>query len=137
MNRQLKKEFRKQEAGPKISACRNFSLHELNQAIHAMRRKGAAGPDDIPPAFLKELGEHGKTELLRIFNQSFNKAECPGSWLVATIIPLLKAKKPASDLASYRPISLTSCVVKVLKSAVPPGRNKRLDPCRTSWIQER
>ena len=61
---------------------------------------------------------NGRTELLRIFNQSFNKAECPGSWLVATIIPLLKAKKPASDLASYRPISLTSCVVKVLERMI-------------------
>jgi len=65
-----------------------------------------------PPAFLKELGDNGRKELLRIFNQSFNSGKCPGMWLVATIIPLLKAKKPASDLASYRPISLTSCVVE-------------------------
>ena len=114
-NRQLKKMLRQRKAGPKTSPCRNFSPNELDQAIHAMRRKGAAGPDDIPPAFLKELGDNGRTELLRIFNQSFNSGKCPGMWLVATIIPLLKAKKPASDLASYRPISLTSCVVKVME----------------------
>ena len=115
INRRLKKLLRRREAGPKQINCSNFTIHELEQAIHAMKRKGAAGPDDIPPSFLKELGDNGKTELLRIFNHSFNKAKCPGSWLLAVIIPLLKAKKPASDLTSYRPISLTSCIVKLLE----------------------
>ena len=31
------------------------------------------------------------------------------------IIPLLKHSTPASDIASFRPISLTSCVVKLLE----------------------
>ena len=39
----------------------------------------------------------------------------PQVWRTATIIPLLKAGKPASELASYRLVSLTSCVVKVLE----------------------
>ena len=34
------------------------------------------------------------------------------------IIPLLKAGKPASELESYRPISLTSCVVKLLERLI-------------------
>ena len=117
-NRRLKKLLRSRRVGPAVSSCRDFSMYELEQAIHAMRRKGAAGPDDIPPSFLKALGPHGKTELLAIFNQSFNSGKCPGIWLLAIIIPLLKAKKPASELGSYRPISLTSCIVKVLERMV-------------------
>ena len=118
LNRRLKKLLRKKSMGPAESSCRDFTMNELEQAIHAMRRKGAAGPDEIPPAFLKALGTHGKTELLAIFNLSFNNAQCPGTWLLAIIIPLLKAKKPASELASYRPISLTSCIVKTLERMV-------------------
>ena len=34
---------------------------------------------------------------------------------MALIIPLLKAVKSPSDMASFRPISLTSCVVKVIE----------------------
>ena len=34
------------------------------------------------------------------------------------IIPLLKAGKPASEIESFRPISLTSCVVKLLERMI-------------------
>ena len=42
----------------------------------------------------------------------------PQIWKEATIIPLLKAGKPASELSSFRPISLTSCVVKLMEIMV-------------------
>ena len=55
---------------------------------------------------------------MAIFNQSLSEADIPQIWRVATIIPLLKAGKPASELASFRPISLTSCVVKLLERMI-------------------
>ena len=39
-------------------------------------------------------------------------------WGDAIIIPLLKADKSPSELGSYRPISLTSCVGKLLESKI-------------------
>ena len=81
-------------------------------------RKGAAGPDDVPPIFLKTLGPIAKIELLAIFNASFKRAIAPQMWRNAIIIPLLKLGKPASDLASFRPISLTSCIAKLLEKMI-------------------
>ena len=51
-------------------------------------------------------------ELLEIFNDSFLHADIPQFWRQGIIILILKAGKPTSDVDSYRPISLTSCMVK-------------------------
>ena len=83
-----------------------------------MNGKGAAGPDNIPPSFLKSLGPLALQELLSIFNLSFSLAHCPRIWRVATIIPLLKAGKFPIEAASFCPISLTSCVVKLLERII-------------------
>ena len=92
---------------------RDFTLAELKKAIAKMRRKGAQSPDDIPPTFLKEIGPKVHFVPLEIFNMTFRTSCCPKIWRLATILPLPKAGKPASNLNSFRPISLTSCVSKL------------------------
>ena len=93
-------------------------MSELQSAIKKMKGKGGAGPDNIPPSFLKSLGPLALQELLSIFNSSFSLAHCPRIWRVVTIIPLLKTEKSPSEVASFRPISLTSCVVKLLERII-------------------
>ena len=93
----------------------DFTMKELKRAIKKMKRRSAPGPDDIPPSFLKELGPLALKELFRISNLSLSQAACPQGWRMALIIPLLKAVKSPSDMASFRPISLTSCFVKVIE----------------------
>ena len=90
-------------------------MGELQSAIKKIDGKGAADPGNIPSSFLKSLGPLALQEFLSIFNSSFSLAHCPRIWTVATIIPLLKAGKSPSEVASFRPISLTSCVVKLLE----------------------
>ena len=107
----------------RLSALKNpegpaFTIGELKKAIRKMKGKGAAGPDDIPPSFLKNLGDGALDILLQIFNLSLSSGVCPQIWRNAIIIPLLKAGKQASQLESFRPISLTSCVVKLLERMI-------------------
>ncbi len=59
------------------SCCSPLTIRKLDIAIHAIRRKGATGPDDIPPTILKALGPMAKAELLSIFNESFSKGVVP------------------------------------------------------------
>ena len=115
INRQLKKLTRSRKGSFLIP---DLTMAELKSAIGKMRRKGAPGPDDIIPAFLKELGPIALDELLAICNMSLRSAECPQWWRDAIIIPLLKAAKSPSELASYRPVSLTSCIAKVLERMI-------------------
>jgi hypothetical protein len=99
-------------------SCHPFTDQELTHALKNMRRKGAPGLDDVPPAFLMELGPNGREELLSLLNESFRTAQIPQDWRHAMVIPLLKAGKPASELESFRPISLTSCIVKLLERLI-------------------
>ena len=102
-------------------------LAELNEAIKCMKPKGAPGGDGIEPRFLQALGPIVREYLLSIFNESWDSGKSPASWRVATIIPLIKKGKSASDIDSYRPVSLTSCVAKTME---------RMVASRLSWLAE-
>ena len=119
INLQLKKRIREEKTKTKEEvSCREFDMCEMDAAIKSMKKNGAPGKDNIPPSFLKNLGTLAKQELLDLFNESFRTAYIPSIWKHAIIIPILKAGKPASQLSSYRPISLTSCMVKVLERMI-------------------
>ena len=100
-------------------------MGELFSAIKKMKSKKAAGPDNIPSSFLKSLGPLALQELLSIFNSSFSLAQCPIIWRVVIIIPLPKAGKSPSEVASFRPISLPSYVVKLLERILADHGDKK------------
>ena len=115
-NRQFKKSIKVPSADDE--SCASLLMSGPQSAIKKMKGNGAAHPGNIPPSFLKTLGPLALYELLSIFNSSFSLAHYPRIWRVATIIPLLKAEKSPSEVASFRPISLTSCVVKLLERII-------------------
>ena len=112
---QSRRSERTEEVGPE---CADFSMAELSVALKAGKAKGAEGPDEIAPLFLRNLGEASREFVLACFNQSWREGVCPQSWRDACIVPLLKPGKSAGELASYRPIALTSCLGKVLERMV-------------------
>ena len=99
------------------SSVPQFTEDELREALKNMRQKRAPGPDDISPPLLKNLCPNA-IKLLHIFNISITTGNIPQVWRNVNIIPLLKANKPSSDLGSFRPISLTSCVGKLLERMI-------------------
>ena len=115
-NRALKERIRDLRSARESTP--DISMRELRRAIAAMKPRGAPGPDRISPSFLKHLGPKALTHLLRLLNLCLGKGYTPQAWRNAIIIPLLKANKPPSELGSFRPISLTSCVAKVLERVI-------------------
>ena len=75
----------------------------------------AAGDDDIPYELLKHLGPHAKEILLHMFERVWQGEELPLKWRTAVIRPLLKDGKDPKLTVSFRPISLTSCLGKLLE----------------------
>ena len=89
-----------------------FNAAEMSKAIKSMKVKGAPGKDKIHKRFIKAMGPIVSSFMLRIFIDSWKTGSCRASWREAIIVPILKKGKPASQIDSFRPVSLTSCVAK-------------------------
>ncbi|XP_037558020.1 uncharacterized protein LOC119435164 [Dermacentor silvarum] len=67
---------------------------------------------------LRNLADAEKARLLDCLNAVWNNGQLPESWLTAIVVSILKARKPATAPSSYRPVSLTSAVCKVMETLV-------------------
>ena len=67
---------------------------------------------------LKHLPRSGMDFLLHIVNLSWSSHFFPSIWKTSSIIPIHKMGKPLDSPASFRPISLTSCVSKMFKRII-------------------
>ena len=119
-NRRVRQELTRarREVGPVSQESSDFTLGELQTALRSSRTKGAAGPDEICPQFLRNLKEDALNYVLGIFNESWVTGYCPQSWRNAVIVPVPKPGKPAGVISSYRPIALTSCLAKLMERLV-------------------
>jgi len=98
-----------------------FTLEELRACLSDTGRT-APGPDKISYEILRHLPEQSLAVLLDIYNRIWTTQEFPASWSLATVIPIPKPGKDHTDPTNYRPISLTSCLCKLMEKMV----NKRL-----------
>ena len=96
----------------------NFTLAELNKAMKKLKRRKAPGEDKVHNEMLINLGETGRQAILCLFNMTLKSGTIPKAWRNAVISPILKKGKPQEDFNSYRPISMTSCLGKIIERMV-------------------
>ena len=77
----------------------------------------ACGPDHITPKLLKLSAEFISGPLSQLFNQSMSSGTLPKDWTTANIVPIYK-KGERCLVNNYRPISLTSIIVKVMEKVI-------------------
>ena len=83
------------------------------QQLEFLDGSKSLGPDGIHPNLLKRFSNDFANILFYIFNKSLESGLLPSDWKSANIVPI--HKKDSKLLAkNYRPISLTSIVVKIL-----------------------
>ena len=98
--------------------CCPFSNAELESALRKLKPGKAAGPDGIATEPLRHLTELARTRLLDVANLSWTRGEVPPKWRLSTIVPVPKPGKPTDKVESFRPVSLTSNVCKVVERMV-------------------
>ena len=95
-----------------------FSIHELRRAIKDAKTKSAPGEDRITYEILKKLPNKILKIILKLYNFIWSQGALPVVWKHSIVQPLLKPGKCPKSPTSYRPISLTSTMCKIMERLV-------------------
>ncbi|XP_077525665.1 uncharacterized protein LOC144137607 [Haemaphysalis longicornis] len=97
---------------------RCFQLHDLKAALSKMKRGTAPGRDQVTVKLLANLPDPAYLHLLDYFNQIWEGREpLPIDWKTALVTFIPKPGK-SINIENLRPISLTSCVGKLMETMV-------------------
>lgn len=95
-----------------------FSLRELHAAMQSLKRNTTPGADGITYAMLRNLPDNYQDALLEHINKAWEQGVIPKQWKEAVVIPIPKTGKPSDKVSNFRPISLTSCIGKLMEKMV-------------------
>ena len=87
----------------------------VKQKLAKLKENRACGPNLIHTKILIELQAELVLPLVYIFNRSLQDGRLPQVWKQAIVCPIFK-KGDRADPAKYRPVSLMSCICKILES---------------------
>ena len=92
---------------------------EVEAAIQRLKAGKSPGPDDMYPELFMNASENLKKVILYIFNSSWSAGRLPLGWRCASVKFLRKqGKTDYYSPSSYRPISLTSVLGKLMEPIV-------------------
>ena len=103
-------------SGPLLSTV-SFSPQEVFAQLSSIDISKACGPDAIPGFLLKASAEFISSPLNFLFTTSLCTATLPKDWVTANIVPVFKWDD-RSVVKNYRPISLTSLVIKTMERII-------------------
>ena len=92
----------------------SITNEDVIKAINSIGTNSAPGPDKIPASVLKECKNEIAPPLRILWQKSLDTGEIPSKLLTQSIIPIFK-KDNRSLPANYRPISLTSHLIKLFE----------------------
>ena len=91
-----------------------ISEDDITKYLRNLDPSKSTGADRISTRLLRECKEELLLPLKLLFNKSLQEGVVPSLWKYANVTPIFK-KGNKSDPGNYRPISLTSVVVKILE----------------------
>ncbi|KAL0892118.1 hypothetical protein ABMA27_015319 [Loxostege sticticalis] len=100
-----------------LSIYSPFSSEELLLALNGLS-DSSPGIDGIPYSFLIRAPDRAKLYFLNLLNIFFDQGTIPDVWKQQIVIPIPKPGKDPLDHNSYRPIALSSVLLKVMEHMI-------------------
>ena len=95
----------------------NITLEEIVKAIDEISADSACGENDIPALILKECKHTLSKPIMLLWRDSFQNGYIAKQFKSQIITPIHK-KASKAEPANYRPIALTSHIIKVFERIV-------------------
>ena len=99
---------------------------EVLSTINSIKKGNSSGPDGLSPNLIKHIKSHIISPLAYLINMSFQDGTFPKILKTSKVIPIFKKGSPTSA-SNYRPISLLSCIGKILEKVMSSRINKFFD----------
>ena len=94
-----------------------FTIHDIIEAINEIDINASTSEGEIPARILKGCKHALAPTLMIIWKNSFEKGKIPAVYKKQYITPIYKGG-PKTDPANYRPVSLTSHVIKIFERII-------------------
>ena len=91
-----------------------------------MNSKTSVDPLGISNRILKTVGPVAKERMLSLFNDCLKEKKVPSEWKHSVISMLLKPGQSATQIGSYRPISMTPCIARLFERLLLARLQKHL-----------
>ena len=105
-----------------------FSETDIIEAINELKLESAHGPDGFPSIVLKRCSKLLAHPLCILWRKSLDSGIIPSSLKEATITPIFKGGNISKGFAkNYRPIALTSHVIKIFEKVIRKSVVKYLE----------
>ena len=102
--------------GPALTAL-SFTEKDIEQACGELKSCSAAGADGVPSALLKCCRKELSKPLFLLWRSSLDQGSIPADLLLVLISPVHKGGSRGLP-KNYRPVALTSHIVKVFERVV-------------------
>lgn len=97
-----------------------FTQQQLEDACEHINTNTALGPDDISPHFLKHGGPALMSCLFLMFHLCYQHGILPTQWKEGIIVALFKHNGDKHDVNNYRPINVTSVIMRLFDKLMLP-----------------
>lgn len=103
-----------------------LTVAEVRAEINRLRTKTAAGPDRVSNKMLRNLNDESICNLTNYMQRCWDRGEIPPQWKEANLALIPKPGKKLG-LENLRPISITSCVGKLMEHVIQNRLSRYLE----------